>query len=355
MEKERVIISDIKAKYDINKDEDVLIIYQLIQSQGYRFETREGIAFDDDIFEKAQRIKREGIKNKTSEKQKIKLDNFDKDLQIEIKKQMRVMDGKHKVLLMMCLSIAVACIGYFVFYYYMSGVNNIKSEEIASLVENTIAGQKSDISNQEIYVDDAGKEQTVILQVLQKYKTIYNSNENLIGWIKIDDTNIDYPVMQCDDSEHYLSYNFYEEYDKNGCLFMDPECSIVNRSDNLILYGHHMKSGNMFGNLDLYSDYDYYLKHKYIQFDTIYEEGTYEVMYVFRSKIYTEDEIRFKYYQFINANSAEEFDSYMREMSEMSLYDTKVIAGFGDSLITLSTCDYQETNGRFVVVAKKIQ
>ena len=77
-------------------------------------------------------------------------------------------------------------------------------------------------------------------------------------------------------------------------------------------------------------------------------------MYVFRSRVYREDEIVFKYYQFIDANGEQEFNSYMKEMAAMSFYDTGVTAEYGDQLLTLSTCDYQETNGRFVVVAKKI-
>ena len=78
-------------------------------------------------------------------------------------------------------------------------------------------------------------------------------------------------------------------------------------------------------------------------------------MYVFRSHVYTSGEIAFKYYQFIDATSEEEFNSYMTEMSNLSYYDTGVTATYGDRLLTLSTCDYQEKDGRFVVVAKKIQ
>ena len=110
----------------------------------------------------------------------------------------------------------------------------------------------------------------------------------------------------------------------------------------------------MFGKLDSYQYESYYKEHPYISFDTIYEKGTYQVMYVFRSRVYKETEIVFKYYQFIDANSEQEFESNMQEMAAMSLYDTGVTAEYGDQLLTLSTCDYQETNGRFVVVAKKI-
>ena len=191
-------------------------------------------------------------------------------------------------------------------------------------------------------------------EVLEEYKSLLNKNKKLIGWLKIDDTNIDYPVMQTSDNDYYLEHNLNQEYDKNGSIFMDKDCNVVTPSTNYILYGHHMQSGKMFGRLDLYQKEAYYKEHQYIQFDTIYEKGTYQVMYVFRSRVYSEEEIVFKYYQFIDANSEQEFDSYMREMADMSLYDTGVTAQYGDQLLTLSTCDYQEKNGRFVVVAKRI-
>ena len=110
----------------------------------------------------------------------------------------------------------------------------------------------------------------------------------------------------------------------------------------------------MFGTLDKYSSEEYYKKHPVIQFDSIYEKGTYEVMYVFRSRIYNEEDVIFKYYQFIDAMSQQEFDSNMEEMAAMSLYDTGVTASYGDRLLTLSTCDYYVDDGRFVVVARRI-
>ena len=193
------------------------------------------------------------------------------------------------------------------------------------------------------------------LEVLDEYKTLYNKNKSLIGWLKIDDTNIDYPVMQTANNEYYLDHNYNQEYDKNGSLFLDKDCDVVHRNTNLIVYGHHMKSGKMFGNLNQYGNEKYCKAHEIIQFDTIYEKGTYQVMYVFRTRVYNEDEVVFKYYQFLDAVSEKEFNSNMQEMAELSLVDTGVTASYGDELLTLSTCDSSETDGRFVVVAKRIE
>ncbi len=136
---------------------------------------------------------------------------------------------------------------------------------------------------------------------------------------------------------------------------MDAGCDVIDRSTNLILYGHHMKSGKMFGTLDNYRNESFYKDHKEFTFDTIYEHGVYAVAYVFRSQIYTEDEITFKYYQFINANSELEFNSNMQAMAEMSLYTTGITPKWGDQLVTLSTCDQATSSeARFVVVGVKI-
>ena len=178
-------------------------------------------------------------------------------------------------------------------------------------------------------------------------------NSDWIGWLKIKDTSISYPIMQRKgDGEYYLHRDFDGSDSFYGTPFLDFRCTID--SDNCIIYGHNINGGKMFGALHAYSSESYYKEHPYIQFDTIYEKGTYQVMYVFRSKVYSEEDVTFKYYQFINAASEMEFNSYLNEMAALSLYDTGVTAAYGDKLLTLSTCDYQEKKGRFVVVAKKI-
>ena len=194
-----------------------------------------------------------------------------------------------------------------------------------------------------------------IPDILTKYQDSYDKNNDLIGWIKINDTNIDYPVVQCNDNEFYLTHNFKGKNDANGCIFADMYCNVYPRSKNIILYGHHMKSGKMFANLEKYDSYDFYQKHKTFQFDTIYEEALYEVVFVFRDFIHATDDTSFKYYEFVDVTSETEFDSYMTELREKSLYDTNVEVNFKDELLTLSTCDYMQANGRFVIIAKKIR
>ncbi|MBD5475209.1 MAG: class B sortase, partial [Lachnospiraceae bacterium] len=287
----------------------------------------------------------------SSKEKKVSLDEFDKEMQKEILHELKKREKRRKLAVVLCSLVAVLCFGYFGIYYYFSDRTQADYEDLAELKGKGNSTLTGSLFREIHYSED----ETIELEVLEEYRTLYSKNKKLIGWLKIDDTNIDYPVMQTANNEYYLDHNFNQEYDKNGSLFLDKDCDVVHRNTNLIIYGHHMKSGKMFGSLNRYSSEEYGKKHSRIQFDTIYEKGTYEVMYVFRSRIYNEDEVVFKYYQFFDAASEKEFDSNMQEMAALSLYDTGVTASYGDELLTLSTCDSSETDGRFVVVAKRVR
>lgn len=371
-------IEEIKSKVNMQQPGEVITLYTDMQMGKYRFETTVGNDFDDEIYELAQKYKRQGYnkdsriskrkkplgkhkeasQKKNSGKQaksgsgkEISLDDYDADMRKEILAELKKRDKRRRLLVALCAVVAAGCFGYFGVYYYFSDRTEMDYAGLAQLKgSTTLAGGTA--PGVTIHYTE---EEEIELTVLEEYQTLYNKNKKLIGWLKIDDTNIDYPVMQTTNNEYYLDHNYNQEYDKNGSLFLDKDCDVVHRNTNLIIYGHHMKSGKMFGNLNKYSSEEYCKQHSTIRFDTIYEKGAYEVMYVFRSKIYNEDEVVFKYYQFLDAASEKEFNSDMQEMAALSLYDTGVTASYGDELLTLSTCDNSEQDGRFVVVARRIE
>lgn len=379
-------IQEIRSRIDMEQPGEVITLCAEMEAGNYRFETVVGNDFDDEIYELAEKYKSQGYtkdsrlpegkrarkkaqkkqaqtagvkksaakkaEKKTKTKTGASLEDYDADMQKVILEEIKRREKRRKLLVVLCGLIAVGCFGYFGVYSYFAERTQMDYEELASLKGDTsLLGSLY----QGVTIHYTKAEEEVELTVLPEYETLYNKNKRLIGWLKIDDTTIDYPVMQTVNNEYYLDHNFNQEYDKNGSIFMDAACDAVHRNTNLILYGHHMKSGKMFGSLNSYSSKEYCEKHPTIRFDTIYEKGLYQVMYVFRSRIYNEDEVVFKYYQFFDAISAQEFDSNMREMAALSLYDTGVTASFGDELLTLSTCDSSEQDGRFVVVAKRIQ
>ncbi len=370
--RDQKLIQQIRSQVDMEQPGAVITLYSDMQAGKYRFETVVGNDFDDEIYELAEKYKSQGYnkdsrvsarkkrekkpkqkKQKDVKQQKAKqvsLEDYDADMQKEILAQIKKRDRRRRLLVILCSVVAVGCFGYFGVYLFFVERNEMDYENLSRLKGNS-ALTGSLFHGVTIHYTE---EEEVELEVLEEYQTLYNKNKKLIGWLKIDDTTIDYPVMQTVNNEYYLDHNFNQEYDKNGSLFLDKDCDVVRRNTNLIIYGHHMKSGKMFGNLNSYSNEEYGKKHALIQFDTIYEKGTYEVMYVFRSRIYNEDEVVFKYYQFLDAASEAEFNSNMQEMAALSLYDTGVTARYGDELLTLSTCDSSETDGRFVVVAKRV-
>ena len=375
-------IDEIRAQVDFNNKKQLEGLFNEMQAGVYRFETIIGTHFDDEVYEKMEQMKRNPSTRKKEKKHVLKKSgNKDQQkgkrtaasagrqavrtdikntgnnakyqavIEKEALKELQKAEKLRKRIMILASIVAAASLGYFFVYYYFSARTNMDYDQLASLKGSNVLNSGT---QQEQNTFSLHKSAVRLPDILPEYETLYNKNKKLIGWLKIDDTNIDYPVMQTSDNTYYLDHNYNQEYDKNGSIFLDYNCSVYPRSTNMIVYGHHMKSGNMFGNLQKYAKESYGKKHAVITFDTIYEKAQYQVMYVFRSQVYNEDDIVFKYYQFIEANSETEFNSYMQEMSALSLYDTGVTAEFGDSLLTLSTCDSSQTDGRFVVVAKRI-
>lgn len=190
--------------------------------------------------------------------------------------------------------------------------------------------------------------------MLNEYYEMYLRNDDMVGWVSIDDTNINYPVLYKNtDNDYYLHRNFEREYSESGIPFMDRECSLAKPSDNLIIYAHNMKNGTMFANLLKYSDEEFLCEHKIIKFSNLYERGEYTVIAVFKTQVGTRNE--FKYYNFTEASSADDFDNYVSAAKALSIHSIDESAVYGDELLTLSTCSYSRKNERFVVVAKRIK
>jgi len=186
------------------------------------------------------------------------------------------------------------------------------------------------------------------------YKELKRINSDMIGWIKIDGTNIDYPVMfNKDNYEYYLNHSFYKNYSLSGLPFASENYDKNN--NNILIYAHNISGKTMFAELLNYNDESFYKSHKYILFSDIDNEYTYEVIATFNSKVYYNDEKVFKYYKLDYNLNEVEFAYYITNIKELSIYDTGVSANFLDELITLSTCNNLSDDGRFVLVAKKVK
>ena len=214
-----------------------------------------------------------------------------------------------KIVFVLCLIVFVGSAGMLL-NYFLTGMREQSSLEDLAKLKTEREDMKTDKGT-----------------VIGKYVDLYEANSDIIGWITVDGTKIDYPVMQTqDDPEFYLRRNF-----------------------------HNMKNGTMFHDMLKYKDKSFYQEHKTFRFDTIYKggQGTYEIIAAGYSKIYPEDSDAFKYYQYAGITSRSDFNEYLKGVKELSEYNTGVSAEYGDQLVTLSTCAYHEKNGRFFIVGKR--
>ncbi len=234
---------------------------------------------------------------------------------------------------------------------YFHSMNNIVKE--GKLLNNIINDTNIVAEEPNNIVNDDEKIQKT--ERMLKLEELQQDNSDIVAWIEIEKTNINYPVLQCSNNDYYMNHNYKKEYSVGGSIFLDKDYDWNIPSDNLLIYGHNLKNGTMFQNLLKYQNKSFFESHPTIRFTTNKEDSIYEIIAVFKSKIYYKTDTNvFRYYYFINAKNENEYNDFVNNAKKASLYDTGKTAQYGDSLMTLSTCAYHTKDGRFAVVAKKV-
>ena len=189
--------------------------------------------------------------------------------------------------------------------------------------------------------------------MLSTYAPLHARNADVFGWIEIEDTQVNYPVMHTpDEPEFYLHRGFDRAEAYSGVPFLSADCFIG--CGNYIVFGHNMKNGTQFATIPKYKRESFWEAHPSIRFDTLYETGVYDVVAAFYSQAYPEDAVGvFRYYQYSDLREEERFAEYAEQVKAAALYETGIELAYGDELLTLSTCEYHRTDGRFVIVARK--
>lgn len=192
-----------------------------------------------------------------------------------------------------------------------------------------------------------------VARSLSPYTALKEENADLFGWIRIEGTKLDYPVMYTPhEPEYYLRRAFDKSTSISGIPFLDG--NYIEGGNHYLIYGHNMKNGTMFHPLLDYAELEFWNEHPTITFDTLQENGTYTVIGAFYSKVYYQDELDvFRFYDYLNLNDPEVFSEYVKNVVAASLYYTGETAAYGDTLLTLVMCSYHAKNGRFVVVARR--
>lgn len=282
------------------------------------------------------------------------------------KKRMPLM---YYLLLFTLIAVVIGCSWYLGSYFLRSQAQAEEYDDLAAMVDSlrqtaeTVApdSAQSDESQPDgpdgqyrpalppAKLQDVQDENGILLE----YAPLYKMNPDMAGWLTIEGTRINYPVMHTPGRpDHYLHRAFSGEYNYWGCIYAREECDLELPSDNVTIYGHHMKDGSMFAGLSAYTSRDFWEEHRYIHFDTIYEHHTYEIFAVFTTT--ASEGQGFDYHNFINATDEIDFDTFIAKCLSLSLYGTDIVPEYGDKIICLSTCEYSQTNGRLVIAAVRI-
>lgn len=357
-------IDFITKELDITDADVAVRLYTLIRNKEIVFRSQVGISFSwyvmDVLAQNSQRLLEEKRK-KEEQKQKGR---------------------KLGAAGAMCILAAVLCLGYYSVTLWQDHLESQEFEKLQDmqnltghLIRETSAddGQEGAAGQDSGQTDVSGtdtkkaakkketKKQTekkidpADLTVLKKYKDLYKQNKDLAGWLSIGGTVINYPVMQTGkkNPDFYLHNDFDKKESDHGTLFVDARNDIVNRDTNLIIYGHNMRDGTMFGGLKSFMDKDYFEKHQELVFDTIYEKAKYRIAAVCLSKVNYQDDDTFRYYNFLNAESKEEFQAFLANIQQLTVFDQNIDISYGDELLTLSTCNSYVQDGRLFLIAKK--
>ena len=267
---------------------------------------------------------------------------------------------KKKILFIVVVVALVAAFGISAFMvgdYLVEGKQQEnRYDELSNIAANAQTETAEAATDATKPAEDAAQETVAPTEaggILPGYKEIYEMNDHVVGWIKMEGTKMDYPVMQTpDDPNFYLYRDFDKKNSKRGSIYAREVCDINEPSDNITIFGHNMADGSMFACLSNYTSKYAWDNNSLIFFDTLTEYHTYKIFAVFKTSANIGQ--GFSYHQFVDAENEAQFDEFVSTCKKLSFYDTGITPVYGDKLICLSTCEYTLDNGRLVVAAVRI-
>lgn len=194
-----------------------------------------------------------------------------------------------------------------------------------------------------------------------EYQEYYNRNNDFVGWIKIDGTEIDYPVVQADDNDYYLNHNFDKKKESRGTIFMDYTSDSNLGYMNTVIHGHNWLDDTVFSELPQYSDIDYYREHPVIEYNTRTEMHKWKIFAVFITTASADEDNGYVFNYVYPDMGGINFDGYMAEINKRTLYYTGVDVNENDKILTLSTCTREvdtrsyRADCRIVILARMVR
>ena len=185
------------------------------------------------------------------------------------------------IALMTAFTVLLGVSSYFIIDHYREAEHQ---EQLYDSLVQLVEDSETEPAEPIIYSEDK--------TILPELTELYRQNNDLVGWICVEDTNINYPVMQTvDNPNYYLKRGFDKEYSSYGCPYVQEDCDVLKPSDNLVIYGHHMNNGSMFADFEKFKDEDFWRGHKTIAFNTLTEKNEYEILAVFKTVVHTDRDV----------------------------------------------------------------
>ena len=272
--------------------------------------------------------------------------------------------GKYIKRIIICLDLIIFLAAFTfcaikAYEYYLDRKNYKKVQVMYKTIENKVYEKTEGIREEEHSESMASHYKTktpVVLEVKIKtpeevyasFKELLNTNEETVGYIKINNTHINYPVTKHTDNDFYLHKSFLKKDSAAGCIFMDYRNKIKPADKNLILYGHNMKDMSMFRDLRLYEERDFFFNNDKIIFNTLYAESEYEVFSVYIAEPSLD-------YIITDFDNDKKFTEYIKSIKTRSLYKKDISVSEADHILTLSTCSYESPDARLVIHAKLLE
>ena len=199
------------------------------------------------------------------------------------------------------------------------------------------------------------KQEINLRHVLAEYRKLYLMNNDMVGFVRIPGTLIEYPLMQHTENDYYDHHNFYRELDRKGCLSIDKSTNLNQTGINIIINSNALKEQSLLEEMNQYKDETFYKKHKTIYLDTLYEQREYEVISVFLTKEHKPDYSGFHCHRDYQHDSKEMFEYFQYHMKSLSLYETGIEAKKDGEYITFSSYNDYTQKGRLAVVAMRVK
>ena len=200
--------------------------------------------------------------------------------------------------------------------------NLLNSIEMENTIEEILEKEQTEIEENDQEPNEESNEKNtitviekVVTERMLKVEKLQEENEDIVGWIEIKDTKINYPVLQGDNNEYYLTHNYKKQKSEKGSIFLSSDYDWSLPSSNLLIYGHNIKNGQMFQELLKYEKEEFYAEHPIIRLTTEKEDIEFEIFSVFKSRVFFKSEKNvFRYYNFINADSEDEYMEFVKNM-----------------------------------------